>query len=112
MYGIFIIFFFFALGNIISWLTGEFIPGSVIGMLLLFTGLLTGIVKPGKVATAANFLVGNMALFFVPVGVGLMVSFHFFKGNVTAIVTSVVVSTFLVLLSTGFVQQWMEKWKK
>jgi holin-like protein len=112
MYGIFIIFLLYALGNAISWLTGGYIPGSVIGMLLLFTGLLAGIIKPAKVAPAANFLVGNMALFFVPVGVGLMVSFHFFKGNVIAIVTSVVGSTILVLLATGLIQQWMEKWKK
>ncbi|MGQ1946742.1 CidA/LrgA family protein [Geofilum sp. OHC36d9] len=112
MYGIFIIFLLYALGNVISWLTGGYIPGSVIGMLLLFTGLLTGIIKPAKIAPAANFLVGNMALFFVPVGVGLMVSIHFFNGNLMAIVASVIISTFLVLLSTGFVQQWMEKWKK
>ena len=79
MYGILIIFLLYALGNAISWLTGGYIPGSVIGMLLLFAGLLTGIIKPAKIAPVANFLVGNMALFFVPVGVGLMVSFHFFK---------------------------------
>lgn len=37
--GIFIVLFFFALGELVGWLVNGFIPGSVIGMMLLFTAL-------------------------------------------------------------------------
>lgn len=44
--GVFIILFFYALGEGVAWLVQGFIPGSVIGMLLLFTALCLKLVKP------------------------------------------------------------------
>lgn len=112
MYGIFVILLLYAIGTFISWLIGGVIPGSVIGMVLLFVALTLKWVTPYKVAPTANFLVRNMALFFVPVGAGIMVSFKYLNGNYIAVIVSVVLSTILVLLTTGFIQQKMEKWKK
>ena len=43
--GLFIILAFLVIGNLLSALLGGFIPGSVIGMLLLFLSLLTGVIK-------------------------------------------------------------------
>lgn len=112
MYGIFIIFLMYAIGNLISWLIGGFIPGSVIGMVLLFVALTLKWVNPTKVRPTADFLVKNMALFFVPVGAGIMVSSEYLNGNYIAVIASVLISTVLVLLTTGYIQQYMEKWKK
>ena len=44
-------------------------PASVIGMLLLFICLLTGILKIEHIQEKADFLLENMAFFFVPAGV-------------------------------------------
>ena len=68
--GIFIVLFFFALGELVGWLVNGFIPGSVIGMMLLFTALCLKWVKPERIKPVARFLCDNMALFFVPAGVG------------------------------------------
>lgn len=112
MYGIFIIFLFYYLGIAISLLTGEFIPGSVIGMVLLFLALVSGLVKAQRVKTVAEFITKNMALYFVPVGVGMMVSLHFMRQAWPLFVLVSVVSMILVMISTGGVYQMMERWKK
>ena len=70
--GIFIVLFFFALGELVGWLVNGFIPGSVIGMMLLFTALCLKWVKPERIKPVARFLCDNMALFFVPAGVGIV----------------------------------------
>ena len=82
-----------------------FIPGSVIGMILLFGALCLRIVKPHRVRPAARFLLGSMGLFFVPFGVGLMVSYDLIMQHLWAILVASVVSTLLVLLCVGWTFQ-------
>lgn len=62
--GIFIILLFYAAGEFIGTLTGGLIPGSVIGMILLFAALCGKVVKPETVRPVARFLTDNMGLFF------------------------------------------------
>lgn len=112
MYGLFFIFLFYFLGIFISELTGGFIPGSVIGMVLLFLALFAGVVKPAKVKPVAIFITKNMAFYFVPVGVGMMVSFHFISAIWPVIVLASVISMVLVLISTGHTYQFIERWRK
>lgn len=110
--GLFFIFLFLALGNLASSLMGGWLPGNVIGMVMLFLSLLLGWIKPEKVKKAANGIMEHMALYFVPVGVGLMTSVSLIGRNLWAIVVASVVSTLLVIAATAFVQQKMEQWKK
>ena len=58
---------------------------------------------------AARFLLGAMALFFIPYGVGLMVSYEVLLDNFWAIVISGGVSTMLVLVCVGRVFQKLNK---
>lgn len=101
MYGLFQILLFWLIGNALSLLTGGYVSGNIIGMILLFASLCLGWVKAGTIRPAARFLLGSMALFFVPYGVGLMDSYRAILDNLWAIVVSGVVSTVLVLLVTG-----------
>ena len=50
------------------------LPGSVISMILLFLLLLTKLVKPAHIAEKSDFLLKNMAFFFIPAGVAVMES--------------------------------------
>ena len=70
--------------------------GNIIGMILLFAALCLRWVRP-----AARFLLGAMALFFVPYGVGLMDSYRVILENLWAILVSGIVSTILVLIVAG-----------
>ena len=49
MYGLFLILLFYLLGCLISALIGNFVPGSVIGMILLFLCLFFKLIKPDMV---------------------------------------------------------------
>ena len=72
-----------------------------LGMVLLFAALSLRWVKAETVRPAARFLLGAMALFFVPYGVGLMDSYRVILENLWAILVSGIVSTILVLIVAG-----------
>ena len=101
MTGLFYILFFWLLGNGLSLLTGGYISGNIIGLILLFASLCLHWVKAETIRLAARFLLGAMALFFVPYGVGLMDSYQVILENLWAILVSGIVSTILVLVVAG-----------
>ncbi len=101
MTGLFFILLFWLVGNALSLLTGGYISGNIIGLILLFASLCMHWVKAETIRPAARFLLGAMALFFVPYGVGLMDSYRVILENLWAILVSGIVSTILVLLVTG-----------
>jgi holin-like protein len=82
-----------------------FIPGSIIGMLLLFMLLCTNMIKINWFDTGAQWLIQNLPLFFLPVTVGIITFFHIFLGKGFFILVIVIVSTFLVMITTGRVGQ-------
>lgn len=100
---------FWLIGNALSNLTGNTVSGNVIGMVLLFAALKLRLIHPDTIRPAAKFLTTNMALCFVPFGVGLIISYHVIADNIWAILVSAAVSTVLVMVSTGHVMQWMYK---
>lgn len=110
--GIFIILLFFVLGEWVGWLINGFIPGSVIGMMLLFAALCLKIVKPERIKLVAKFLCDNMALFFVPAGVGIVNALDILSQFWQAVVIACGVSTVVVIVVVAFVQQWFEKHRK
>ncbi len=101
MSGLFYILLFWLIGNGLSLITGGYVSGNIIGMILLFAALCLRWVRAETIRPAARFLLGAMALFFVPYGVGLMDSYRVILDNLWAIVVSGVVSTIVVLLVTG-----------
>ncbi len=109
MKGVCVILSCWLVGNLFSQLLDGYISGNIIGMLLLFALLCTGKVKGETVRPAAKFLLGTMALFFVPFGVGLIDSYTVIVDNAVAIVVAVVVSTFAVIATVGWVFQLLNK---
>lgn len=105
MAGLFYILFFWLVGNALSRVTGGYVSGNIIGMILLFAALCLRWVKAETVRPTAKFLLGSMALFFVPYGVGLMDSYRVLLDNLWAIVVSGIVSTIIVLLVAGMTFQ-------
>lgn len=54
-------------------------PASVIGLVLLFIALCTGIVKLEQVETVGTALTNNISFLFVPAGISVINSFAYFK---------------------------------
>jgi len=107
--GIFIILLYYFIGECISYLIHGFIPGSIIGMMLLFISLYLKIIHPHDVDTTANAITKNMAIFFIPSGAGLMTSFGILTKFWASIIITCSISTILVIAVVGLVQQQMEK---
>ncbi len=56
-------------------------PASVIGMILLFLLLLTGLLKIDHIREKSDFLLANMAFFFIPAGVNVINYLDILKAN-------------------------------
>lgn len=106
--GIFIILLFYFVGQLISYLISGFVPGSIIGMLLLFLCLHLKFIRPDNVSTVADAFTKNMAVFFIPAGVGLMGSFGLLSKFWYSILIVCSVSTALVIIVVALIQQYME----
>jgi holin-like protein len=61
------------------------IPGSIIGLVLLFILLAAGIIRLDWIEEVSNFLLDNMGILFVPFGVSLMAMTDILGSNLTAI---------------------------
>lgn len=107
--GCFIIIAHLAAGNLISGLTGGFLPGSVTGMVLLFISLLTGLVKDWQIRKVAGFLIDNMTIFFLPAFMGIMDLWGVIRLDLWAWLSVVVLSTILVLLAAAYTQEGIER---
>lgn len=77
-------------------------PASVIGMILLFFCLLAGVLKIEHIQEKADFLLGNMAFFFVPAGVSIMNYFDVLKSAAVQLVIICVVSTVVTFAVTAW----------
>ena len=95
-------------GEFISRLLDLPIPGNVIGMALLLLGLILNLVDIKWLEEAADFLLSNMALFFVPAGVGVMVYGDLIAAEWLPICVATILSTFVVMGVTGKLSQKLE----
>lgn len=103
--GIFYICLFLLLGEAASFLIDRVIPGSVIGMVLLFLALRLKLVHPDDVRGVAYWLTKNMALFFVPASIGIMSAWHLISGNWFAMTLIAVLTTVIVVAVVGLIQE-------
>lgn len=107
--GIFVILTHLVAGNLLSWLIGGFMPGSVIGMVLLYITLRTGIVKEHWIRVVAVFLTDNMTMFFMPAFIGIMDLWGIISMNFWAWIAVLVLSTIVVMISSGYVHDIVER---
>ena len=77
-------------------------PASVIGMALLLICLLTGVLKIEHIQEKADFLLENMAFFFVPAGVSIINYFDVLKNSVVQLIIICVVSTVVTFAVTAW----------
>lgn len=94
-------------GELLKYLLPLPIPASVYGFILLFAGLLTGVIKLDMVKDAAKFLIEIMPLMFIPAGVGLVTSWSQLQSFLVPLLVITVVSTFVVMIVTGKVTDFL-----
>ncbi|MDT8441019.1 MAG: CidA/LrgA family protein [Desulfuromonadales bacterium] len=97
------------LGELVSTLGDLPLPGNVLGMGLLLVALLLGWIRLAWLEEAAELLLANLALFFVPAGVGVMVYTDLIAREWLPISVATLLSTFVVLAVTGGLAQGLER---
>ncbi|WP_373963522.1 CidA/LrgA family protein [Kosakonia sacchari] len=85
-------------GIFVSSLLPIAIPGSIIGMLIMFVLLALQILPAKWVNPGCFILIRYMALLFVPIGVGVMQYYDLLRAQFGPIVVSCAVSTIIVFL--------------
>ena len=92
-----------AVGELVSSLLSNIItmPGTIIGMIILFLLLQFKIMKEETIKDVADFLLGNMAIFFVPAAVSLINSPGLITENMLVLLLSGTVATSIIIIVTG-----------
>lgn len=104
---LFWIFLFSFIGEVFSALLASFIaiPGSVIGMILLFIALHFKWIQIKQVDEVGTWLTDNMGIFFVPAGVGLMANFGVLANSWWQLLIIMGVTTILMMVFVGRIVQ-------
>lgn len=104
--------FIYISGEFTSQLIPTPLPGNVIGFIYLFIILKSGILKVSKIENVSNFFLKNLAILFIPGGVGLIKVSHLFDGNLLKIGLIILISTTLTILATSGTIILLERLKK
>ena len=88
-------------GNVLAKLIPITIPGSIIGMLLLFLLLSLQIIKEEWVKPGCMLLIRYMALLFIPISVGIIDYYQPIAEQAIPIIVSCTVSTLVTMLIVG-----------
>ena len=101
VFGFMVLLFFQFIGTMLTQLLHLPLPGVLTGLILLAVSLATGLVPIHTVEKAADGLLGEMGLFFVPIAVGLVLYADVLLQNSVAILLTILISTVFVLCLTG-----------
>lgn len=99
----------------VFFLAGEFlqkqfhlpVPGSIVGLLLLFTMLLLKIVPVKLIENGSSFIMAYLPMFFIPATAGIMNHLDIFSGSGLLLISILVVSSIITMVVTAHSSQWI-----
>jgi holin-like protein len=94
---------FRAAGETLRSFLGTWIPGSVIGMLLLLLLLSTGLVKAAILDRISDWLLDRLGLFFICPGVEVIRYLDLVGAHWLSLVVAIVGSSVVTLVATGWI---------
>jgi lrgA family protein len=89
------------LGEVFIRLTHLPLPASIIGLLLLFFALQTGVVELKTVQSLAKIMLDYLVLMVVPACISIMQYLDIIQKELWILLLATSLSTFLVLIATG-----------
>lgn len=102
-----ILYIMLLLGNLISHYVPVGIPGSIWGLLILFIGLTTRIIRLEWIYFGSSLLIRYMAVLFVPVSVGIIKYSDLLIEQINILLVPNIVSTCVTLLVIGFLGHYL-----
>ncbi len=102
-----IIFTFTMIGELLSWGLSPLInlPASILGMVCFFICLHWKLISIEQVKTLGDYLTANMAILFVPGGVGLMTQFQIIEDHWLQWLLIIFITTSTVLILVARLMQ-------
>ncbi|WP_432351982.1 CidA/LrgA family protein [Sporosarcina sp. A2] len=85
------------------------LPGSIIGLLLVWGALSMNVLSLKWIESGAHSLLSVLPIFFIPATVAVMNYGHFFSGKGSLLIPITIVSTFLTMGVASFVSQTVAK---
>lgn len=104
-----VILFIYFIGTVVNKLIIPTIPATVIGMFLLFIALKFRIIKLESIQEFSEFMLVNLAFFFIPPSVTLIKTWYILKLNLFKIIFIVVITTFITMIVTGLTVDFLIK---
>lgn len=97
-----IVFFICLMGEFISVILPFPFPSSVISMILMFALLMFKVLKPEHIKDKTDFLLKNMAFFFIPSGVGIIEHFSQIEGIIVPFLFICILTTVITFAATAY----------
>ncbi|MCU4675070.1 CidA/LrgA family protein [Catenovulum sp. 2E275] len=89
-----------------NWLVGIVnfpVPGSILGLAILVILLATKVIPESAIKTGANWLIGELLLFFVPPVISVLKYQVLLRQDGLTIVATVIIGTVIALVGTAWV---------
>lgn len=83
------------------------VPASIYGMVILFLGLVFGLIKLEHVKETGSFLIEIMPIMFIPAGVGLLTSWETLQPILLPVIVIIIVTNITVMVATGRISQYI-----
>ncbi|GKX54382.1 UPF0299 membrane protein [Leminorella grimontii] len=99
-------------GNLCASVIPFEIPGSIIGMIILFVLLCSQILPSAWVKPGCYLFIRHMALLFVPVCIGIMKYYPLLVSQLGALVVSCIVSSLVTMLVVGYSSHYVHREKR
>ncbi|HEY2495356.1 MAG TPA: CidA/LrgA family protein [Paenibacillus sp.] len=105
-----LLYLFYLAGNYVQQLLHLPIPGSIVGLLLLFVLLLCKIVPIKWIEHGSTAVLSYLPLFFIPATAGIVNHLGIFSGKGLMLIVIIIVSTALTMVAAAHSSQWLAGW--
>ncbi|OAB47091.1 CidA/LrgA family protein [Paenibacillus antarcticus] len=106
-----LLYLFYLVGDYIQKLLHIPIPGSIVGLLLLFMLLLCKVIPVRWIEHGSSAILTYLPLFFIPATAGIVDHLGIFSGKGLLLIVIIVVSTVLTIGAAAHSSQWLTGWK-
>ncbi|MEW5728471.1 MAG: CidA/LrgA family protein [Pseudomonadota bacterium] len=90
-------------GEVVARMAGLPVPGPVVGMVILFVGLVVKGGVPSELERVGTALLSHLSLLFVPAGVGVMIHLGLIADEWLPISAALIASTLVTIAVTAWV---------
>ncbi|WP_438349851.1 CidA/LrgA family holin-like protein [Paenibacillus sp. FA6] len=104
-----LLYLFYMAGDYIQKLLHLPIPGSIVGLLLLFGLLLCKVVPVTWIESGSNTILSYLPLFFIPATAGIVNHMNIFNGRGLLLILVLIVSSVLTIGAAAHASQWLAR---